>query len=154
MSDTIVVEMLVRIANKGKPWDIIEVSRSEARNFLIPKKYARELTPDMLRERERKAKKNSEHARSLIEETHKIRDRLHGKTLVFTLAWSEKKVFWSVGEKEIIEKIAKDYGVKLEKKHIKISTGHHLKDVGISDIQINLWRDVYIKMHAELKTPV
>lgn len=152
MSDTLTVEMLVRIANKGKPWDIIEVSRTEARNFLIPKGYARELTREMQLERERKEKKLSENARSLIEESYRIRDLLHGKTIVFELAGSEKKIFWSIGEKEIIDRIARDYGVKLEKKHIKIPTGHHLKDVGTWDIQVHLWPQVYIKMHLEIRT--
>ncbi len=57
MADKIQVEVLTRIANKGKPGDIIEVSRSEARNYLIPKGLVREVTPALLAEIEAKRKK-------------------------------------------------------------------------------------------------
>lgn len=152
MSDTVKVELLTRMANKGKPWDIIEVSRPEARNLLIPKGFARMVDANRLREIEAKRKREGDVARMAIEEVYALRNTLHGKTLSFDLAGSEKKVFGWVGEKEILDKLKKDYHVTLEKKHIKLSTGHRLKEIGNYDVVINLGREVYIKMVVELRT--
>ncbi|NCP77251.1 hypothetical protein GW830_03930 [bacterium] len=52
----------------------------------------------------------------------------------------------------MIIEIKKKYGVELEKKHILLPEGHKLKQVGVTDIKINLGSDVNIKMHVEIKS--
>ena len=42
------IELLQDIAHMGRKGDIIEVASAQARNFLIPKKFAKEITPERL----------------------------------------------------------------------------------------------------------
>lgn len=152
MIEKVKVELLTRIANKGKQGDIIEVSRAEARNFMIPKWIAREVNVQRMKEIEARWKREGDIARMAIEEIYALRDALHGHTLMFDLTGSEKRVFGGVGEKEIVDALKKQYHVTFEKKHIKIATWHRLKEVGVYDIVINLGREVYIKIYVELRS--
>ncbi len=79
------VELLVDIANVGRRGEIIEVSSSQARNSLIPKKLAREITPDRLKQLEVEKKRSADQARLRLTEAFSIQKRLDGQSLEFTL---------------------------------------------------------------------
>ncbi|MDD2891847.1 MAG: 50S ribosomal protein L9 [Candidatus Gracilibacteria bacterium] len=151
-NNTVSVQLLERIANVGKEGEIIEVSHAYARNFLIAKKLARLATPELIKREAEKKKKAQDNKSHLIEARHEIAKKLHGMILTFELAGSKDKIFGGIGEHEIIVEIKKHYGVELEKKHILLPEGHHLKKVGVTDIKINLGSDVNIKMHIEIKS--
>lgn len=150
-NDKVHVLLLERIANIGKQNEIVEVSRTQAKNYLIPKGLAKLATPELIKQEEEKKRKAQDNKSLLVGERHKIAEQLHNQTIVFELAGSTEKVFGGVGEHEIIERITKAYNVTLEKKHIILLEGHHLKKVGVHDIKINLGSDVHIRMKVELK---
>ena len=81
----IMVELLVDIANVGRHGEIIEVSSSQARNYLIPKKLAREITPDRLKQIEIEKKRLALQARERLEKAFEIQKILDGQKLEFTL---------------------------------------------------------------------
>lgn len=149
-NNTVSVQLLERIANVGKEGEIIEVSHAYARNFLIAKKLARIATPELIKREAEKKKKAQDNKSHLIEARHEIGEKLHGKTITFELPGSKDKIFGGLGEHEIIGEIKKQFSVDLEKKHVLLPEGHKLKQVGITDIKINLGSDVNIKMHVEI----
>lgn len=149
---TVKVQLLERIANVGKEGDIVEVSHSYARNYLIAKKLARLATPDLIKREAEKEKRTQNNKSHLIESRHSIAEKLHNATLVFELTGSKDKIFGGIGEHEIIVEIKRLYGIELEKKHIFLPEGHHLKKVGTTDIKVNLGSDVHTKMHVEIKS--
>lgn len=151
-TNTVSVQLLERIANVGKEGEIIEVSHAYARNFLIAKKLARLATPELIKREADKKKKAQDNKSHLVEARHEIAQKLHNTTLTFELAGSKDKIFGGLGEHEIIVEIKKKYGVELEKKHVLLPEGHKLKQVGVTDIKINLGSDVNIKMHVEIKS--
>lgn len=151
-TNTVSVQLLERIANVGKEGEIIEVSHAYARNFLIAKGLARLATPELIKREAEKKKKAQDNKSHLVEARHEIAQKLHNMTVTFELAGSKDKIFGGLGEHEIIQEIKKKYGVELEKKHILLPEGHKLKQVGITDIKINLGSDVNIKMHIEIKS--
>jgi ribosomal protein L9 len=53
--------------------------------MLFPKKLAVELTPNEEKKYLEKLKKEDNHIRELIEDRHKIADKLTNKNLIFTL---------------------------------------------------------------------
>ena len=150
-NNTVSVQLLERIANVGKEGEIIEVSHAYARNFLITKGLARIATPELIKREAEKKKKIQDNKSTLVEARHEIGERLHGTTLTFELPGGKEKIFWGLWEHEIIEKIKKQFSVQLEKKHVLLPEGHKLKHVGMTDIKINLWSDVNIKMHIEIR---
>jgi large subunit ribosomal protein L9 len=150
-NNTVSVQLLERIANVGKEGEIIEVSHAYARNYLIAKKLAKLATPELIKREAEKKKKAQDNKSHLVEARHEIGERLHNATLVFELPGSKDKIFWGLGEHEIIVEIRKVFQVELEKKHVLLPEGHHLKKVGITDIKIHLGSDVNIKMHVEIR---
>ncbi len=149
-NDKVSVKLLTRLAGIGKEGEIVSVSRSQARNFLIPKKFAMEVDEKFIKEEADKTKKQQDNRRHLIESRHKIAEQLHAKTLEFSLRGSGEKVFGGIGEHEIIAKIKQEFSVELEKRHIILPEGHHIKTAGKTDIKVHLGEDTYIRMTVEV----
>lgn len=87
------VELLVDIANIGRHGEIIEVSSSQARNYLIPKKLAKEVTPERMRQIESEKKRSADQARMRLEQAFDIQKELDGQVIEYTLKGKGEKVF-------------------------------------------------------------
>ena len=136
------------VVNVGHPWEVKEVKPWYAQNFLFPGWYAVEATPQILAQLKQQDKKEDKHIRDLIVKRHGIAEMLNGKTLTFTLkTGGNGKVFWGIGEKEIITAIKKEYKIEITKKHVSLPNGH-LKKIGNQFIYIKLWKDAQAKMTA------
>lgn len=149
--EKVLVKLLKRIAGIGKEGEIVSVSHSQARNYLIPKGFATLASQQLLEQEEINKKKKSQNRLSNIEQRQKIAETLHTKSVSFTLRGQGEKVFGGIGEHEIIEAIKKDFDVELEKKNILLPEGHHIKKAGKTDIKIHISEDTYIKMVVEVK---
>ena len=145
------VLFLELVPNVWHKWDIKEVSDSYARNVLIPKWLAKRLTPQDEAKIRLDEKKKEAQRRELIENRHSIVEKLNFKTLEFEAKTKEdKKIFWSIWEHEIINKISKDFQVKLQKKHIDMPNWH-IKKIGSSDVYVKLWQDSIAKLTIIVK---
>lgn len=140
------VELLVDIANVGRRGEIIEVSSSQARNSLIPKKLAREITPDRLKQLEVEKKRSADQARLRLTEAFSIQKRLDGQSLEFTLKGKWSKVFGGLNEHEIGSRINQKYGIAFEKKDIKLPNKTHIKTAGSHLVYLHITRDTLAKM--------
>ena len=136
------VLFLKLVPNVWHVWEVKEVADAYARNFLIPKNLAKRLTPDEEKKLNDQTKKQEAQRRNLVENKHRVVEELNLKKLVFKAKTQDTwKIFWSIWEKEIIDRIFKDFKIKLEKKHIDMWPDGHLK---------KLWsRDIYIKLSPE-----
>ncbi len=134
-----------------KEWDIIEVNYTYAKNYLIPKNFAKLVTPEMEKQIQEKIKHHEKITKELILNRHQIAEVLHGKELIFETKWTNNKSFGSIQEQDIVDKIKKDFWVTIEKKVVILPEGQHIKKVWIYDVKIDLWKDTYIKMNVELK---
>jgi large subunit ribosomal protein L9 len=140
------VLFLQLVPNVWHVGDIKEISDSYARNFLIPKWLAKKLDPNEEKKLLQEQKKKEESRRNLIENRHKIIELLNGKTLVFKANTLQNgKMFWGIGEHDIIHRIALDFHIDLEKKHIDLMDGH-IKKIGKKDIYIKLSSDSIAKI--------
>lgn len=144
------IELLEDIAHMGRKWDIIEVSTPQARNFLIPKKKAIEVTPERLKKIELDKKRMQDHARERLEKAYEIHKTLDGAEFQFSLKGKGEKVFWGLGEHEIISAIDKRFGIKFEKKDIKLPNKTHLKTAGRHLVYIHITRDTIAKIFIEI----
>lgn len=140
------VFFLELVPNVWHKWEIKEVSDSYARNFLIPKNLAKRLTPDEENKLIQAQKKQEAHKRELIENRHNIVDKLNWQKITFKAhIWNNWKMFWSFWEKDLIEKIYKDFWIKLEKKNIDMMDWH-IKNIWTKDIYIKLSSDSMAKI--------
>lgn len=88
----------------------------------------------------------------LTEKRHEIAETLHGKTLEFSLRGTDNKVFGGISEHEIAKLVSEKYAVHLERQHILLPEGHHIKKIGDTDIKINLGSDTYIRMTVRVSS--
>lgn len=140
------VLFLEHVVNVGKPGEIKEVKPGYAANMLFPKKLAIELTPAEEKKHKEKLKREDAHKRELIENRHNISEILNGKTLTFGLKTGANwKVYWGIGEKDIIQELKKGYKVELTKKHIEMPDGH-LKKLWEHTLFIKLGKDAMAKV--------
>lgn len=140
------VLFLELVPNVGHKWDIKEISDSYARNFLIPKNLAKKVDDAEIQKIKAQEKKKEENRRNLVDNRHKVVDSLNLKTITFKArTWENGKMFGWIWEHDIIEKIEKDFWVKLEKKHIDMWDGH-IKKLGKKDIYIKLSSDSMAKI--------
>lgn len=144
------VKLTTRLAGIGKEGEIVEVSHAQAKNYLVPKGLGILMDDKAVADEAARLKKKQDQKRRLIEDRHKIAEKLHGQTMRFELAGASGKVFGGIGEHEIIERIKKDYGFVLERKNVALPEGHHLKKEGTTDIKVHLGEDTYVRLRIEV----
>lgn len=140
--------LLENVEKVGRKGDIIEVAPGFARNYLIPRKLAMEVTPSNLKmvEMQQKAlKKKLEKERLTYQELIK---KLNELTLTFVRKSSEKDIiFGSVSAADIHEELTK-LGFEIDKK--KILLDEPIKRLGTFTVPIK----VYHEDRAEIKVVV
>ncbi|MDR1873715.1 MAG: 50S ribosomal protein L9 [Synergistaceae bacterium] len=114
--------ILKRDVNKiGSAGDLLEVSDGYARNFLLPRGLAEEATTGKIadmktRQQNRKAKEEKEKLAS-EEVKKKLQDRL---IRVEAIGGENGKLFGSVTAAQIAEAIEAQFGIRIDKKNIRL----------------------------------
>jgi large subunit ribosomal protein L9 len=148
--DKLTVRLLTRIANVGREGEIIEVSRTQARNYLIPKGLAKEVSEKDIIDIKKKEEKRQENLRALSRDRHDIAKNLNGKELSFELSGIGSKVFGGLNEHDIMEKVKHEFGLELEKSHVLLPEGKHIKKTGEHAVKIHLGEDAYIRLNVKV----
>lgn len=146
------VELLIDIANLGRKWDIIEVSVSQARNMLIPKKMAKELTPDRLKQIEAQQKRAKDQARKRLEQAYDIQKMLEGQSIDFTLKGKNGKIFGGINEHDVIERVKQKWNVDFEKHDVKLPNKTHIKTTGTHLVYLHITHDTIAKIVVNVTT--
>ncbi len=140
--------LLENVEKVGRKGDILEVAPGFARNYLIPRKLAMEVTPGNLKsvEMQQKAlRKKLEKERLTYQELIK---KLNQVTLTFVRKSSEKDViFGSVSAADIQEELARQ-GFEIDRK--KIVLDEPIKRLGTFAVPVK----VYHEDRAEIKVVV
>lgn len=136
------------VKGTGKKGQVLEVSDGFARNFLLPKKLAREATAnniDTARQQqaaaEHRAQMEKEQALSLSKQLKELSVTCYIKT------GKDDRVFGSVTGKEISEALAAQHGISLDKKKISCPS---IKAVGEYTAELKL----YANLSSTLKVKV
>ncbi|MET3558100.1 large subunit ribosomal protein L9 [Streptococcus rupicaprae] len=137
------VIFLADVKGKGKKGEIKEVPTGYAQNFLIKKNLAKEATAQALGElRGQEKAKEKAHA-ELVAEAEAIKAKLAEEATV--VKFSEKvgpdgRTFGSITSKKIVEELEKQFGIKLDKRHIKLD--HPLRSVGSIDVPVKIYQEI------------
>ena len=113
------VVLLQDVKSIGKKGELVNVSDGYARNFLLPRKLAKEATAQAMNEL-----KNAEAAREYkikteTENAQKNAGALSGKTLkIYAKPGQAGRIFGSVTAKEIAEEIKKQFGIEVDKRKV------------------------------------
>ena len=138
------VILLQDVKKIGKKGEVINVSDGYARNFLFPKKLAKEATDanfhilNNQKENERKQKLAE------IEAAQKLASELKGKEVKIEAKSGENgKLFGAITSKDVAQEINKVYKMNIDKKKIVMDT---IKVAGGYEIEVKLYPEVSTKM--------
>jgi len=133
----------------GNAGDIVNVKDGFATNFLIPNNIALFATRGNINQMEIVKKSLVKKEVKNIEDAKQVATLLADLKLTFTVNSSpEGKLYGSITNKDIAEKILEERKVDIDKK--KIELAEHIKEVGEYDVEVKLYKDV----KAEIKVVV
>ncbi|OZB73259.1 MAG: 50S ribosomal protein L9 [Halothiobacillus sp. 14-55-98] len=136
------VILLNKVENLGTLGDIVNVRAGYARNFLIPYGKAKAATKTNMAEFEaRRAELESQAAAELAAAVAQAEKLAEAMVTIAVKAGAEGKLFGSVGTVEIAQAVSSAYGVTIEKRQVRLSTGA-LRSVGEFEVPVHLHTDV------------
>src|SRR4051794_22443531 len=135
----------------GAEADIVKVRRGYARNFLLPRGKAHELTPASLRQLDNLKKKRAEREARELNDAEELTRRIGKLKVTFTLATGESgKAFGSVTAQDIVIRLKNEIGTDIDRH--KVVLEHPIKTTGEHEVTIKLHHDVATKFHFQVKS--
>ena len=137
------VIFLADVKGKGKKGEIKEVPTGYAQNFLIKKNLAKEANAQAIGELRGKQKSEEKAHAELLAEAQKIKAKLEEEATV--VQFTEKigpdgRTFGSITNKKIAEELEKQFGIKIDKRHIQVSSP--IRSTGLIDGPVKSYQDV------------
>ena len=137
------VIFLADVKGKGKKGEIKEVPTGYAQNFLIKKNLAKEANAQAIGELRGKQKSEEKAHAELLAEAQKIKTKLEEEATV--VQFTEKigpdgRTFGSITNKKIAEELEKQFGIKIDKRHIQVVSP--IRSTGLIDVPVKIYQDV------------
>ena len=144
------VILLQDVKGKGKRGQMIEVSDGYARNYMLPRKIAMEATADAVNTMRMNDKAAAEKAARERAEAMEISKKLRDMTLVVKAkGGGAGRLFGSVTNQEIADALAKNSGIKLDKRKIVIS--EPIKNVGTYTVNCKLGYEITAPLTVKIE---
>jgi large subunit ribosomal protein L9 len=135
----------------GAEADVVKVRRGYARNFLLPKGKAYEVTKSTLLQLDNLKKKRAEREARELNEAEELARRINKSHLVFKLETGETgKAFGSITGQDIVNRLKNELGVEIDRH--KIHLEHPIKTTGEHELQIKLHHDVTAALRFDVKS--
>lgn len=138
------VEVLLMdaVAGLGIEGDVVRVAEGYARNYLLPRGMASEVSEGKKRQIEKKRLERLELMRKEKAAAEELAKKFENLSCTIAVKTSESgKLFGSVGAAQIVEKVT-EQGIALERSQIKLDAPLH--ELGVFDVSVTL--------HPEVKT--
>src|SRR5438067_5551226 len=135
----------------GAEADVVKVRRGYARNYLLPRGKAYEVTPAALRTLDTLKKKRAEREAHELNEAEELSRKISKARLTFTLATGESgKAFGSVTAQDIANRMKNGFGLEIYRH--KIVLERPIKDTGEHEVAIKLHHDVSAQLTFDVKS--
>lgn len=137
------VILLKDVAGVGKKGDLKNVADGHALNFLLPRKFAIEATPQVIKEQEKINAQKTIIKEDVTKYFESIKTILNDKTInINKLADAKGGLYASISAKDIISAIRALKNPELSKiKENMIEIPNHIKTVGTHDISITIGKN-------------
>lgn len=144
------VILLQDIKGTGKKEQIVEVSDGYARNFLLPRKLAKEATSEALNSLE-KARGADRHREEVRRQEAETRSReLKGKVVQLEVKGGENgKLYGSVTNEQIATALKEQHGIDIDKR--KLEQEEPIKTAGQSFVTLRLYPGISTRMIVNVK---
>ena len=129
----------------GKSGDIVKVKDGFARNFLIPKGLAVEMSSANLKKLEHEKEKKQLQIEKIKQQAQKIADEISGLSCTVAVeATEDDKLYGDITQSEIIQAIETEKNIKIDKKFVVIK--EPIQSLGIYEVEIKLHPEVSAKV--------
>ena len=146
------VIFLADVKGKGKKGEIKEVPTGYAQNFLIKKNLAKEATSQAIGELRGKQKSEEKAHAQLLAEAQEIKAKLEAEETIVEFVEKvgpDGRTFGSITNKKIAEELQKQFGIKIDKRHIQVQAP--IRAVGLIDVPVKIYQDVTSVINLRVK---
>ena len=146
------VIFLADVKGKGKKGEIKEVPTGYAQNFLIKKNLAKEATSQAIGELRGKQKSEEKAHAQLLAEAKEIKAKLEAEETIVEFVEKvgpDGRTFGSITNKKIAEELQKQFGIKIDKRHIQVQAP--IRAVGLIDVPVKIYQDVTSVINLRVK---
>jgi large subunit ribosomal protein L9 len=151
MSTTEII-LTEKIANLGAEADVVKVKRGYARNFLVPRGLALEVTPATLKRLNLLKAKRAEREAKELNEAEDLSRRINKLKITLELeTGATGKAFGSITAADLAERLKKELGGHIDIDRHKIHLDKPIKDTGEHEVSIKLHHDVTAKLNVNVK---
>jgi large subunit ribosomal protein L9 len=140
------------VGKLGKAGDVVDVAAGYARNYLLPKRLASEVTPSVLKHAERVRAKRLELEQAELERLATLGERLSGFLCVIEARVNEEgQLFGAVHEREIVEALEAAGFEELRVSNVLLADP--IRDAGDHEVEIQLHPEVRVNITVRV-TPI
>ena len=144
------VILLQDIKGTGKKNQILEISDGYARNFLLPRKLAREATAEAINSVEKSKSADAHRAEVKKAEAEKMARDLKGKVIQLSVRGGENgKIYGSVTNDQIASAMKEQLGIDVDKRKIEIE--EPIKNAGQSFFTLKLLAGISTRLIVNVK---
>lgn len=141
------VVLLEDVKGQGKKGELVNVSDGYARNFLFPKKLAKEANSQILNEIKNKQESEKFKKAEDKKAAAALAERLKNVVVVFkSTGGADGKLYGAVTAKDISDKLSSDFGISVDKRKIVIS--ENIKAVGNYTLDVKLYPEMTAKLNV------
>ena len=144
------VILLQDIKGTGKKDQIVEVSDGYGRNYLLPRKLAKEATSEAINSLE-KSRDADRHREEVRRQQAEVRSReLKGKVIQLEVKGGENgKLYGSITNDQIAEALKAQHGIEIDKR--KLEQEEPIKKAGQSFVTLKLYPGISTRMIVNVK---
>lgn len=140
------------VPNLGHKDDIVVVKNGYATNYLIPQGYAILATASAKKVHAENMRQRAHKEEKIRKDATELAAKLEGKTIVVaTKVSSTGKVFGSVNNIQVADALNAE-GFEIDRRNISFENKEdNLKEVGIYDAVVKIYRDIKANVKVEVK---
>jgi large subunit ribosomal protein L9 len=141
--------LLKDVKGLGKEGTIANASDGYARNYLIPKGFAKEATAGEIKNLKKQQAAEKRKKQNEFKEAQALADRISKLTVrIISKAGEGGKLFGSITSKDIAEALEKQYKISIDKRKIQLE--NPIKDLGAAFVEVKVYPEVTTKMKVEV----
>lgn len=143
------VVLIKDVKAQGKKGDIVNVSDGYARNFLLPRGFAKEATSNALNDLKGQNEAAEFRHNNEVAAAKETAEKINGVTVSLTAKAGENgKLFGSITAADVAEALKMQHHVVIEKKKFSIPDG--IKHTGITEVEVKVYPSITAKIKVNV----
>jgi large subunit ribosomal protein L9 len=127
----------------GRAGEIKNAKDGYARNYLIPKGFAKVATPEVIKEWEEEQKRKEEELKKELAKLNELKEKIEANPIVIKhKLGANGQLYGAITNKEVAEAL-KEKGIDIDKKQIDMK---QIKTVGEYEVDVKLGHGIHAKL--------